>query len=187
MLRLSVTTFNIYAKPVIDMLVTVNDLSSVDALNPLFEALGYDCKGEFGIPGRRFYQKRKIKRTHHIHLFEQGNSEIKRHLAFRNYIADLAKPIIESNAFFSITFERNPRFKVGSSEESSVLGSDKSSVLTSVKILEEIKKNSKITANQLASMFGITQRAVEKQLASLKEQGRIERVGSKRAGHWEIK
>ena len=73
------------------------------------------------------------------------------------------------------------------SEESSVLGSDKSSVLTSDKILEEIKENPKITANQLASMLGITQRAVEKQLATLKEQGKIERIGSKRAGHWEVK
>lgn len=103
--------------------------------------------------------------------------------------AKLEKPIIESNAFFSITFERDPRFKVGSvgSEESSVLGSDKSSVLTSDKILDAIKKNPKITANQLASVLGITQRAVEKQLASLKELGKIERVGSKRAGHWEVK
>lgn len=103
--------------------------------------------------------------------------------------AKLEKPIIDSNAFFSITFERDPRFKVGpvGSEESSVLGSDKSSVLTSDKILEAIKKNPKITANQLASMLSITQRAVEKQLASLKEQGRIERIGSKRAGHWEVK
>lgn len=103
--------------------------------------------------------------------------------------AKLEKPIIDSNTFFTITFERDPRFKVGSvgSEESSVLGSDKSSVLTSDKILEEIKKNPKITANQLSSMLGITQRAVEKQLASLKEHGKIERVGSKRAGHWEIK
>jgi len=39
----------------------------------------------------------------------------------------------------------------------------------------------------LASVLGITQRAVEKQLASLKKQGKIERVGSKRAGHWEVK
>lgn len=103
--------------------------------------------------------------------------------------AELTKPIIESNAFFSITFERDPRFKVGSvgSEESSVLGSEESSVLTSDKILEEVKKNPKITANQLSSALGITQRAVEKQLASLKEQGKIERIGSKRAGYWEVK
>ena len=95
--------------------------------------------------------------------------------------ANLSKPIIESNMFFSITFERDPKFKVGGAS------SDKSSVLTSDKILNEIKKNPKITANQLAKMLDITQRAVEKQLASLKQAGKIVRVGSKRAGYWEVK
>ena len=103
--------------------------------------------------------------------------------------AELAKPIIESNTFFSIAFERDPRFKVGGvgSEQSSVLVSEQSSVLTSDKILEEIKKNPKITANQLSRVLGITQRAVEKQLASLKERDKIERVGPKKTGSWVIK
>jgi ATP-dependent DNA helicase RecG len=103
--------------------------------------------------------------------------------------AGLPKPTIESNFFFNITSERDPRFKVGgiSSEESSVLGSDKSSVLTSIKILDEIKKNSKITAHQLASILGITQRAVEKQIASLKQAGKIVRIGPKKSGYWDIK
>ncbi len=77
---------NIYAKPVIDILVVVNDLTSVDGLNADFEALRYVCMGEYGIEGRRFYWKSKAERTHHIHLFEQGNSEIKRHLAFRDHM-----------------------------------------------------------------------------------------------------
>ncbi len=76
----------IYAKPVIDILVVVKDLSIIDVLNSSFESLSYECMGEYGIPGRRFYWKSKIKRTHHIHLFEQGNAEIKRHLAFRYYM-----------------------------------------------------------------------------------------------------
>jgi len=70
--------------------------------------------------------------------------------------------------------------------ESSVLGSDKSSVLTSDKVLAEIKKNPKITANQLAEILGITQRAVEKQIASIKQAGKIVRVGSKRGGYWDV-
>jgi|GEM_PF-658989 GrpB-like predicted nucleotidyltransferase (UPF0157 family) len=76
----------IYAKPVIDVLVVVNDLSIVDSLNTDFESLGYLPKGEFGIAGRRFYLKGAIDRTHHIHLFEKNDSEIKRHLAFKDYI-----------------------------------------------------------------------------------------------------
>ncbi len=77
---------NIYAKPIIDMLPVVKDIRSIDALNPKFEALGYSCMGEYGIPGRRYYQKSKTKRTHHVHLFEQGSAEIQRHLAFRDFM-----------------------------------------------------------------------------------------------------
>jgi len=42
--------------------------------------------GEYGMPGRRFYWKSKTKRTHHIHLFEQGSAEILRHVAFKNFM-----------------------------------------------------------------------------------------------------
>jgi len=73
----------------------------------------------------------------------------------------LTKFTIESNVFFNITFERDPKFKV------SGVGSEESSVLSSDKILTEIKKNPKITENQLAKILGITQRAVEKQIASI--------------------
>lgn len=77
---------NIYAKPVIDMMPVVKDIAQVDTLNAQFEALGYICMGEYGIPGRRFYWKSKEKRTHHIHLFEQGSTEITRHVAFKNFM-----------------------------------------------------------------------------------------------------
>lgn len=84
----------IYAKPIIDFLVVVNDLAEIDELNPQFESLGYTCMGEYGISGRRFYWKTPTKHSHHIHLFEKGNTEIKRHLAFRDYLcahADMAQ------------------------------------------------------------------------------------------------
>lgn len=59
---------NIYAKPIIDVLPVVKDISNVDSLNHEFEKLSYVCMGEYGIPGRRFYWKSKTKRTHNIHL-----------------------------------------------------------------------------------------------------------------------
>lgn len=74
----------IYAKPIIDILVTVTDLKTADSLNPEFESRGYTCMGEYGIEGRRFYWKTPAKRTHHIHLFQEGSPEIKKHLRFRN-------------------------------------------------------------------------------------------------------
>jgi GrpB-like predicted nucleotidyltransferase (UPF0157 family) len=48
--------------------------------------LGYIPRGENGIPGRRYFLKGLYDRTHHVHIFQTGNPEIKRHLNFRNYM-----------------------------------------------------------------------------------------------------
>lgn len=75
------------AKPIIDIMPVVKDISLVDAHNGEFEALGYECRGEFGIPGRRFYAKGGDNRTHHIHIFEQSNqTDIQHHIAVRDYL-----------------------------------------------------------------------------------------------------
>lgn len=47
--------------------------------------------GEYGIPGRRFFRKGADRRTHHVHVFEEGNPEIDRHLAFRDYLRNHAE------------------------------------------------------------------------------------------------
>lgn len=78
----------IHAKPIIDMLVAVEDITKVDQQNALMQALGYEVMGEFGIAGRRFFRKDNQVgiRTHHIHTFEVGSAQINRHLAFRDYM-----------------------------------------------------------------------------------------------------
>ncbi len=77
---------NIKAKPVIDIMVVVEDIDKVDNYNDRIKSLGYEPKGEFGIKNRRFFQKGGNNRTHHIHIFQQGDKEIKRHINFRDYI-----------------------------------------------------------------------------------------------------
>ena len=79
---------NIYAKPIIDVLVEVSDLAQVDDRNAAMETLGYEAMGEFGIAGRRYFRKHNAMgvRTHHVHIFEQGSPERDRHLAFRDYM-----------------------------------------------------------------------------------------------------
>jgi GrpB-like predicted nucleotidyltransferase (UPF0157 family) len=83
---------NIYAKPVIDLLVEVGDIVEVDGRSSAMEALGYEVMGEFGILGRRFFRKDNEEgtRTHNIHAFAAGTAEVTRHLAFRDYL--LAHP-----------------------------------------------------------------------------------------------
>ena len=79
---------NIYAKPVIDLLVEVGDISEVDGRSSAMESHGYEVMGEYGIPGRRYFRKddREGVRTHHVHAFEAGSAEAERHLAFRDYM-----------------------------------------------------------------------------------------------------
>lgn len=78
----------IYAKPVIDLLLVVQDLAALDEKQPLMEALGYEALGEFGIPGRRYFRRDNEfgDRTHQVHAFENGSPQIQRHLAFREYM-----------------------------------------------------------------------------------------------------
>ncbi len=57
---------------------------------------------------------------------------------------------------------------------------------SSEKILELISNNRYISASAMAEVIGISERAVEKQLAKLKEQGIIDRVGPDKGGYWVI-
>lgn len=79
---------DIYAKPIIDLLVEVRDIGEVDGRGAAMEALGYEVMGEFGMPGRRYFRKDGPggTRTHHVHVFGAGSDEVERHLAFRDYM-----------------------------------------------------------------------------------------------------
>ncbi|WP_274309947.1 GrpB family protein [Solibacillus daqui] len=74
------------AKPVIDMMCLVKDIKKIDAFNDQMRLLGYDVAGEWGIQGRRLFRKGEETRTHHIHVYQYDNLQIKRHLVLRNYL-----------------------------------------------------------------------------------------------------
>jgi GrpB-like predicted nucleotidyltransferase (UPF0157 family) len=84
---------NIYAKPVIDLLVEVRDITEVDGRSSVMESFGYEVMGEYGISGRRYFRKDDQEgiRTHNIHAFEAASAEVERHLAFRDYM--IAHPV----------------------------------------------------------------------------------------------
>ena len=67
-----------------------------------------------------------------------------------------------------------------------ILESIKSSVNTEDKILDYFRDNPTATIANIAEVLGLTTRAIEKQIASLKTSGRLQRVGSARKGHWEV-
>lgn len=78
----------IAAKPVVDMLLVVADLASLDARTAAMIGLGYQAMGEFGLPGRRYFRRSTPEgvRLFHAHAFECGSAGARRHLAFRDYM-----------------------------------------------------------------------------------------------------
>ncbi|WP_080849004.1 GrpB family protein [Cytobacillus gottheilii] len=74
------------AKPIIDILPIVQNIHTVTLYNEAMIRLGYEPKGENGINGRRYFQKGGNCRTHHVHIFEEGSSDILRHISFRDYL-----------------------------------------------------------------------------------------------------
>lgn len=78
----------LWAKPVIDILPIVRDIEAVDDHNELMIALGYQPKGEYGIPGRRFFSLDDAcgRRLFNVHAYQAGNPEIARHLDFVAYL-----------------------------------------------------------------------------------------------------
>jgi GrpB-like predicted nucleotidyltransferase (UPF0157 family) len=74
------------AKPIVDIMPVVRDISKVEAFNADMIHLGYTPLGEYGIAGRRFFFKGDEVRTHQVHSYQPDNPEVNRHLAFRDYL-----------------------------------------------------------------------------------------------------
>jgi GrpB-like predicted nucleotidyltransferase (UPF0157 family) len=83
----STAILGICAKPIIDILVEAGRIESIDSKNEAMIELGYEPRGEFGIPGRRYFSKGSDeKRTHHVHIFQVGDPQIEHHINFRDYL-----------------------------------------------------------------------------------------------------
>lgn len=49
-----------------------------------------------------------------------------------------------------------------------------------------MRNNPNVTSSQLSKLLGISETAIEKNIKILKDNGMIERVGSKRNGYWMV-
>ena len=58
--------------------------------------------------------------------------------------------------------------------------------LNQQKIIEHIKKKPSISARELSSLIGISQRKIEENIAKLKSMSILERIGSAKKGEWRI-
>jgi GrpB-like predicted nucleotidyltransferase (UPF0157 family) len=76
------------AKPIIDLMPLVTDLSELDKKRQYVEALGYDWHGEYGLSGRRYctLSDGTGVRVVQLHFFNAVSPHVERHIAFRDYL-----------------------------------------------------------------------------------------------------
>ena len=65
--------------------------------------------------------------------------------------------------------------------------SQKSSGKTSGKIVALMRERAEITIPEIANALSKSTRAIELQVARLKSEGKIERIGPPKGGHWEVR
>ncbi len=100
----------------------------------------------------------------------------------------LKEPKFDSGGFFSVTLFKPSDEQIGEISGAKIVkkGGQESSQKSSQKILELIRQNNKITIEELANSLKITDRAIKKNLAKLKEGGVIKRIGPDKGGYWEV-
>lgn len=120
---------------------------------------------------------------HRIHFVEKMGTGIKR-IKEECKKQGNVKFEAEANGYFIAKFilKKVPEKVTDRFGEKFGEGSEKSSE----KILDIIRDNKKISAREISEIIGISSRAVEKQIAILKEKGILKRVGAAKGGHWEI-
>ena len=75
------------AKPVLDIMPALKSPSAGEAIVGPMLALGYEYRGEFGLPGRfLFVLRHEGENVVHCHAWPRDHSEYRRHVAFRDYL-----------------------------------------------------------------------------------------------------
>ena len=76
------------AKPIIDIDVVIKDTSVLDAAIQALAKIGYVHEGNKGIPGREVfdYDGKEQLMNHHLYVCAEDAAELKRHVAFRDYL-----------------------------------------------------------------------------------------------------
>jgi ATP-dependent DNA helicase RecG len=97
---------------------------------------------------------------------------------------------IEYTTLFSLVFSRpsyiTSRGTQKSREKTREKPREKPREKTREIILELMRKTPDITTARLAELTGLTPKGIEWQIAQLKKNGLIERVGPDKGGHWKV-
>ena len=85
------------AKPIIDIDVVIRDKQALDEVISALAAIGYRHEGDLGIAGREAfkYDGKEHLRKHHLYVCTQDCAELKRHIAFRDYLRSHPEAVCE--------------------------------------------------------------------------------------------
>lgn len=75
------------SKPIVDIMCVVKNLKTV---GQKLESIGYQLKGEFNLPLRLFFSKKRPNDVH-IHVVKENSGEIAWNLIFQNYLRENKK------------------------------------------------------------------------------------------------
>lgn len=78
----STSVAGVVAKPILDIIIIVKHS---DAIDPILYRAGYRYKGEYNLPMRKLYGKKKTYEVY-LHVYEEGNDEISLNVIFRDYL-----------------------------------------------------------------------------------------------------
>lgn len=79
-----------HAKPIIDIMVIVRDITIIDNFNDTMSANGFTPRGENGISGRRYfvrYAEDNENHLTHVHIYESDNPHVKNELMFCKFLS----------------------------------------------------------------------------------------------------
>jgi GrpB-like predicted nucleotidyltransferase (UPF0157 family) len=74
------------AKPIIDLDVVIGSRADLPAVIGALRRLGYRPQGDLGVPGREAFNNPPGALPHHLYVCADGNRELARHLAFRDFL-----------------------------------------------------------------------------------------------------
>lgn len=93
----STSVHGLSAKPIIDIDVVIKDYSVFNAVVLKLQDLGYRHEGDLGIAGREAfkYDGKEHLQKHHLYVCPEDSAELKRHIAFRDYLRSNSEAVKE--------------------------------------------------------------------------------------------
>ena len=76
------------AKPIVDIDIVIQDYTSFETVKEKLSQIGYSYEGDLGIKDRQAfaYEEKPHLMKHHLYVCPLYSEELKRHIAFRNYL-----------------------------------------------------------------------------------------------------